>query len=158
MFDLNTGGGGGNSWWRCAALFSKSWVTRFQTKKCHSLHPFSDLAFRQKLCYYFIAVKPARLRSRLIQVAYVTSQGCPCPKPASFEMFRCKYVCVYITAFASISRSTALEIEALSFAVNRLRTVRTQMKCDVENLSPGEILFGIESHVFASEEYECKWS
>ena len=61
-----------------------------------------------------------------------------------------------ITAFASISRSTALEIEALSFAVNRLRTVRTQMKCDVENLSPGEILFGIESHVFASEEYECK--
>ena len=30
------------------------------------------------------------------------------------------YLCIYITAFASIS-STALEIEALSFAVNRFR-------------------------------------
>ena len=31
-----------------------------------------------------------------------------------------RYVCMYITAFASISR-TAFEIEALSFAVNRFR-------------------------------------
>ena len=31
-----------------------------------------------------------------------------------------RYVCVYVPAFASIS-STALEIEALSFAVNRFR-------------------------------------
>ena len=30
------------------------------------------------------------------------------------------YLCMYITAFASIS-STALEIEALSFAVNQFR-------------------------------------
>ena len=26
-----------------------------------------------------------------------------------------------------------------------------------KTLSPGEILFRLESHVFASEEYECKW-
>ena len=35
-----------------------------------------------------------RLRSRLIQVAYVTSLGCLCWKPASFEIFWCKYVCM----------------------------------------------------------------
>ena len=44
---------------------------------------------------------------------------------------------MYITAFASIS-STAFEIEALSFAVKSIqkenkRTLRTQIKCDVEN-------------------------
>ena len=33
-----------------------------------------------------------RLRSRLIQVAYVTSLGCLCPKPASIEIFGC---CMY---------------------------------------------------------------
>ena len=33
---------------------------------------------------------------------------------------KCVHLCIYITAFASIS-STALEIEALSFAVNRFR-------------------------------------
>ena len=31
-----------------------------------------------------------------------------------------RYVCMYVAAFASIS-STALEIEAFSFAVNRFR-------------------------------------
>ena len=74
------------------------------------------------------------LRSRLIQVAYVTSLGCLSPKPASFEVFGCKYVCkyvcvyvcvyvcrcMYITASALIS-STALGFEALSFVVNRFR-------------------------------------
>ena len=35
------------------------------------------------------------LRSRLIQVAYVTSLGYLCPKPASFEIFGC----IYVTAF-----------------------------------------------------------
>ena len=33
--------------------------------------------------------------SRLIQVKYVTSLGCMCPKPASFEIFGCKYVYMY---------------------------------------------------------------
>ena len=31
----------GNSWWGCAAWFSK---TLFQTKQGHFTHPFSDLA------------------------------------------------------------------------------------------------------------------
>ena len=82
----------------------------------------------------------------------MTSLGCLCPTPVSFEIFGCKDVWVdgwmdgciyiYITAFASIS-STAFEIEALSFAVNRFRkktkagTLRTQIKCDVENFKPG---------------------
>ena len=35
-------------------------------------------------------------------------------------MYVCVYVCMYITAFASIL-SKALEIETLSFAVNRFR-------------------------------------
>ena len=69
------------------------------------------------------------------------------------------YVVSIITAFASISRTT-LEIEALSSVFRSQsidsKTLRTQIMCDVETLSPGEILFRIESHVFASEEYECK--
>ena len=36
-----------------------------------------------------------RLRSRLIQVGYVTSLGCLCPKPTLFESFGCKYVSMY---------------------------------------------------------------
>ena len=55
------------------------------------------------------------LRNRLIQVAHVTSLGCLCPKPASFETFGC----IYITAFTSIS-SLPLEIEVILFAVNRI--------------------------------------
>ena len=41
---------------------------------------------------------------------------------------------MYSTAFVSISR-TAFEIEALSFAVQKenKRSLRTQIKCDVEN-------------------------
>ena len=69
----------------------------------------------------------------------VTSLGCLCPKPAvckcsSIKWIErstkyipltqntsiCMYVCLYITAFASISR-TAFEIKALSFAVNQFR-------------------------------------
>ena len=30
---------------------------KFQTKKCHFPHPFSDLAFRQKLCHLFIRLE-----------------------------------------------------------------------------------------------------
>ena len=64
--------------------------------------------------------------------------------------------CMYSTAFASIS-STALEIEALSFAINRFRKKTKGHSEPKWGVTPGEILFRIESHVFASEEYECKW-
>ena len=63
--------------------------------------------------------------------------------------------CMYSTAFASIS-STALEIDALSFAVNRFRKKTKEHSAPIYGVTPGEILFHIESHVFASEEYECK--
>ena len=49
--------------------------------------------------------------------------GLPVPEGSfmwDFWMQLCVHLCIYITAFASIS-STALEIEALSFAVNRFR-------------------------------------
>ena len=64
---------------------------------------------------------------------------------------------MYATAFASIS-SMGLEIEAVSFSINRFRkktrrTLRTQVKCRVKN--PREILFRIENHVFASKKEEC---
>ena len=32
-------------------------LTRFQTKKCNFPHPFSDLAFRQELCYHYLSVR-----------------------------------------------------------------------------------------------------
>ena len=33
-------------------------LTRFQTKKLNFPHPFSDLAFTQKLCYRYVERKP----------------------------------------------------------------------------------------------------
>ena len=43
---------------------------------------------------------------------------------------------MYITAFASIS-SVAVEVEALSIQKEKKRTLRTQVKCDVEIVKPG---------------------
>ena len=40
-FSTPRGGTPENSWWGCAARFSKSWPL-FQTKKCNFPHPFSD--------------------------------------------------------------------------------------------------------------------
>ena len=72
---------------------------------------------------------------------FLSSLGCMCPKPASFEIIGCKYVCMnvcmYIIAFASISR-TAFEIEARSQSIDserNKRALRTQIMCDVENLN-----------------------
>ena len=73
---------------------------------------------------FFFGCEATRLRSRLIQVEHVTSLGCMCPKPASFQIIGCKYVCMnvcmYIVAFASISR-TAFEIEARSQSIDSER-------------------------------------
>ena len=67
---LPPGGGGGvfgNSSWRCAARFSKSWP--YQTKKFHFSNPFSDhtskihirfQTFRQKSCYYYLDYRAQR--------------------------------------------------------------------------------------------------
>ena len=48
------GGGGtpGNSWWGGGCRRVLKILTLFQNKKCHFPDPFSDLAFRQKLCKY----------------------------------------------------------------------------------------------------------
>ena len=43
------------------------------------------------------------LCSRPIQVAYVTSLGCLCPKPASFEIFGCKLICMYVCMYVCMS-------------------------------------------------------
>ena len=37
-------------------------LTLFQTKKCHFPHPFSDLAFRQKLCHTVITYIKAQAK------------------------------------------------------------------------------------------------
>ena len=63
---------------------------------------------------------------------------------------------MYITAFASIS-STALEIEVLALQNENKRSLRTQIKCDVENLiKPRRNPVWYGKHVFASEEYGGK--
>ena len=74
-----------------------------------------------------------RLRSRLISVAYLTSLGSLRQKPSSFEIFGC----LYITAFASISSN------------------RNRGSFDSQELSEEKILFRVESHVFAVEEFEA---
>ena len=67
------------------------------------------------------------LPRRLIQVAYVTSLACLCPKTASFEIFGCKYVCMYVIS-PHLPRSIQEENK---------RTLRTQIICDVENFKAG---------------------
>ena len=95
------------------------------------------------------------LRSRLIQVAYVTSLGCLSPKPTSFEVFGCKYVCKYVCVYVCVyvcmmhvyhricldfkygPRIRGSFVRSQSIQRENKRTFRTQTKCDVENLKPG---------------------
>ena len=49
----------------------------------------------------------------------------------------CIYVCMYITAFASISSTTLEIVRSQSIQKENKGTLRTQIKCDVENLKPG---------------------
>ena len=68
---------------------------------------------------------------------------------------------INITAFTSIS-STAFEIEALSFAVNRFRkktkagTLRTQIKCDVENFKPARNPVSYRKPLFCKRRVKVK--
>ena len=68
---------------------------------------------------------------------------------------------INITAFTWIS-STAFEIEALSFAVNRFRkktnagTLRTQIKCDVENFKPGRNPVSYRKPLFCKRRVKVK--
>ena len=72
---------------------------------------FSEyLEYIQSFC-----CEATRLGSRLIQVAYVTSLGCLCPKPASFEISGCKYVCMYVFHRICLDFKMSLQIEPLLF-------------------------------------------
>ena len=53
------GGGGGYSWEFLVKVCCPvpQILTHFQTKKCNFPHPFSDLAFRQKLCHHYLVVR-----------------------------------------------------------------------------------------------------
>ena len=74
-----------------------------------TLHPRVYRSYRSELFIYFLGDKPpisfpycceaTRLRSRLIQVAYVTSLGCLCPKSASFEIFGCFKIAPHLPRF-----------------------------------------------------------
>ena len=55
--DMVNARGGGGYYWKflvgvCRPVLQI--LTLFQTKKCHSPHPFSDQAFRQKLCHHYL--------------------------------------------------------------------------------------------------------
>ena len=53
------GGGGWYPWELLLGVYRPvlQTLTRFQTKKCNYPYPFSDLAFWQKLCYHYLAVR-----------------------------------------------------------------------------------------------------
>ena len=67
------------------------------------------------------------------------------------------YVRVYFTAFTSIS-SFVVQIELKLFGSPSIDPFYEHSTIDVnvENLKAREILFRVESHVFASEEFESK--
>ena len=90
--------------------------------------------------YDFFFLFLTRLRSRLISVAYVTSLGSLRHRSQVHLSF---FGCLYITAFASISSNRnwgSFDSEERNF--------------DMKD----KVLFHIESHVFAGEEFESKWS
>ena len=41
-------------WYHCVYRPVLQFLTLFQTKRCVFLHPFSDLAFRQKICHHHL--------------------------------------------------------------------------------------------------------
>ena len=99
-----------------------------QVLKKSSRHSRDILAFSY-------CCEATRFRSRLIQVEYVTSLSCLCPKPASFETSGCMYVYHNICLESSLS----LEIEAILFVFNQISERKPNL---------GDILFRIESHWF----------
>ena len=82
-----------------------------------------------------------RLRSRLISVAFLTSLGFLRQKPSSFEII------LDVCTSLHLPRLQVIEIEALSIRKNV--TFYHQSVIDVKE----KILFRVESHVFAGEEY-----
>ena len=84
------------------------------------LHSTFDFLQNRRMLYYILRLisnclslshetfccEATRLRSRLIQVAYVTSLGCLCPKPASFETFGCMFVPYLIATNKHLPRIT----------------------------------------------------
>ena len=91
--------------------------TKTKTKKTYSATRLSQKVYKRDFCSHVFA-NPDRGGGG------GTLETSPAAKSEEKRMFSQanpdRYVCMYITAFASISR-TAFEIEALSFAVNRFR-------------------------------------
>ena len=67
-----------------------------------------------------------RFRSRLIQVAYVTSLGCLCLKPASFEIFGCNYVCIYVCTSLHLPRFQVWPSKSRLFCSQSIDSERKQ--------------------------------
>ena len=85
------------------------------------------------------------LRSRLIQVAYVTSLGSLC---RSQPRLRVLDVNMFVHISPHLPRFQV-------WRENQKNTHNTN-KCDVENLNPGRNPVSYRKPRFASEEYECK--
>ena len=92
---------------------------------------------------------------------YVTSLGCLCPKPPSFEIFGCKS-CVCLSPFLPQfqvwpSKSRHFCLQSIDSERKRKEhTIISSIKWDVDWLKPGKVLFRIENNVFAREEYQGK--
>ena len=114
-----------------------------------------DRVFKPRKYFFLVCYccEATRLCSRLFQVAHVTSLGYLCRKPAS-NMYVCHRICLN---FKYSPQNQGSFVCSQSIQKENKRTFRTQIKYDVENLKPGEILFGIESHVFASEDKKFPW-
>ena len=71
----------------------------------------------------------------------------------------CMYVCPRVCLdFKYGPRNRGSFVRSQSIQKEDKRTLRTQIKCDVENLKSRRNPFiRMESHVFASEEYGYKW-
>ena len=90
----------------------------------------------------------------------MTSLGCLCLTPASFEIFGCKYVCIS----QNLPRFHGPRIQALLVAANQFRITLQREKqilyplehSTVDKTKGGEILVCVESHVFTSKEHEWK--
>ena len=62
---------------------------------------------------------------RLIEATYMTSLGCLCPEPASFEIFRCKHVCVYVCISPHLPQ---FQVRPLKLRLFHLQSIYSERK------------------------------
>ena len=72
-------------------------------------------------------------------------------------VYVCVYVCMYVYHRICLDLKYGLRNRGLSFAVNLKRTLRTKIKCDLENFNPGGYLVSYGKSRFCKRRAKFTW-